>query len=59
MGSVRMHPQVLNVLSGSMTVGPFLVIFGRLCSLEEVPEDGKNEDVTSVFKKGKKEDLGK
>lgn len=59
MGSDRMHLQVLNVLAGSMTAGPFLVIFGRLCSLEEVPEDGKKENVTPVFKKGKKEDLGK
>lgn len=54
-----MQPQVLNVLTCSMTVGPLLVIFGRLCSLEEVPEDGKKENVISVFKKGKKGDLGK
>lgn len=50
MGSDGMYPQVLNALAGSMTVRPLLVIFGRLCSLEEVPEDGKKENIIPVFK---------
>ena len=58
MGSDGMHPQVLRELAGSI-VGPLLLIFGRLWSSGEVPEDGRKGSVTSVFKKGKKEDLGK
>lgn len=57
MGSDGIHPQVLRELAGSI-VGPLLLIVGRLWSSGKVPEDGR-KDVTSVFKKGKKEDLEK
>lgn len=58
MGSDGMHPQVLRVLAGRI-VEPLLLMFGRLWSSREVPKDGRKGSVTSVFKKGRKEDQGK
>jgi len=38
---------------------PLLVIFDQSWQWEEVPEDWRKKNVTSVFKKDKKEDPGK
>lgn len=37
---------------------PLLIIFESSCLLVKVPEEGKKADVTVVFRKDKKEDLG-
>lgn len=43
----------------SSIVGPLLLIFRGLWSSKEVPEDRRKESATSVFKKGKKDNLRK
>jgi len=35
-----------------------LIVFERACQLVEITEDWKGANVTLVFKKGKKEDVG-
>lgn len=37
---------------------PLLIIFERLWQLVKVSEEGKKANVSSIFKKGKKKDLG-
>uniref|UniRef100_A0A8B9V0B7 Reverse transcriptase domain-containing protein n=1 Tax=Anas zonorhyncha TaxID=75864 RepID=A0A8B9V0B7_9AVES len=53
-----MHPRVLRELA-EVIAEPLSVIFERSWRTGEVPEDWRIAIVTPVFKKGKKEDLGK
>ncbi|XP_064918707.1 ubiquitin-conjugating enzyme E2 K isoform X1 [Columba livia] len=57
MGPDGMHPQVLRELA-EVIAGPLSIIFAKPWEAGEVPEDWRKADVTPVFKKGKKEDLG-
>lgn len=50
-----MHAEVLRELA-DIIARPLSMIFDQSQWLGEVPEDGRKENVTSVFKKGKKED---
>jgi len=56
MGPDGMYPQVLRELADAITK-PLSIIFERSWRTE-VPEDWRKANVTSVFKKGKKEDPG-
>jgi len=52
-----MHPRVLRELA-DVIAEPLSIIFERSWRTGEVPEDWRKANVTSVFKKGKKEDPG-
>ncbi len=54
MGLDEMHPCVLS----EVTARPLCIIFERSWRMGEVPEDWRKNDITPVFKKGKKEDPG-
>lgn len=56
-GPDGMHPQVLKELAEVFAM-PLSIIFGKLWGMGEVLEDWRKANVTPVFKKGKKEDLG-
>uniref|UniRef100_A0A8C3C0J2 Reverse transcriptase domain-containing protein n=1 Tax=Cairina moschata TaxID=8855 RepID=A0A8C3C0J2_CAIMO len=58
MGPDGMHSRVLRELA-EVIVKPLSIIFERFWRKGEVPEDWRIANVTLVFKKGKKEDLGK
>ena len=57
MGPDGVHPRVLRELA-EVVAEPLSVIFQRSWRTGEVPEDWITANVTPVFKKGKKEDLG-
>jgi len=57
LGPDGMHPWVLRELA-DFVAEPLSIIFERSWRTGEVPEDGRKANVTPVFKKGKKEDLG-
>ena len=57
MGPDGMHPRVLRELA-EVTAEPLSVIFDRPWRLGEVPEDWRIANVSPVFRKGKKEDVG-
>ena len=57
-GPDGMCPRVLRELA-EMISEPLSIIFDRSWRTGEVPEDWRIASVTSVFKKGKKEDVGK
>jgi len=57
MGPDGMHPRVLRELV-DVIAEPLSIIFERSWRTGEVPEDWRKANVTPVFKKGKKEDLG-
>ncbi|PKU35694.1 rna-directed dna polymerase from mobile element jockey- hypothetical protein [Limosa lapponica baueri] len=57
MGPDGMHPRVLRELAEVIT-GPLSVVFERSWRTGEVPEDWRKANITPVFKKGKKEELG-
>jgi len=57
MGPDGMHPQVLRELA-DVIAEPLFIISERSWRTGEVPEDWRRANVTSLFKKGKKEDPG-
>jgi len=52
-----MHPRVLRELA-DIIAEPLSIIFERSWRTGEVPEDWRKTNVTTIFKKGKKEDPG-
>lgn len=57
MGSDGVHPWVLRELR-EVIARPPSIIFGKSWGMGEVPEGWRKANVTPVFRKGKKEDLG-
>ncbi|GAB0183845.1 mitochondrial enolase superfamily member 1 [Grus japonensis] len=57
MGPDEMHPQVLRKLVDEVAK-PLSIILKKLWQSSEVPTDWKRGNITSIFKKGKTEDLG-
>ncbi|KFP08206.1 RNA-directed DNA polymerase from mobile element jockey, partial [Calypte anna] len=57
MGPDGMHPRVLRELA-EVIARPLSIIFSKSWVTGEVPEDWRIANVTPVYKKGKKEDLG-
>ena len=57
MGPIGMHPSGLRELA-EVIAELLSIIFWRSWRMGEVPEDWRIANVTPVFKKGKKEDLG-
>jgi len=57
MGPNGMHPRVLRELA-DVIAEPLSIISERSWRTGEVPEDWRKDDVTPIFKKGKKEDPG-
>ena len=57
MGPDGIHQSMLRELA-KVTAEPLSVIFDRPWRLGEVPEDWRIANVTPVFRKGKKEDVG-
>ncbi|KFV58883.1 hypothetical protein N341_00618, partial [Tyto alba] len=57
MGLDEMYPQVLRELAGEVAK-PLSITFEKLWQSREVPTDWKRENITPIFKKGKKEDMG-
>lgn len=58
MGADQIHPQVLRKMA-NVIAKPHSIIFKRSWSAGDLPEDWWKTNVTSVFRKGEKEDPGK
>jgi len=57
MGLDEVHPWVLRQLAGEVAK-PLSIIFEKLWQSREAPTDWKGGNITPIFKKGKREDLG-
>ena len=57
MGMDGLHPRVMRELAG-VIAEPLSAIYQRSWLSGEVPEDWRLADVTPIYKKGHKEDLG-
>ncbi|KFP44593.1 hypothetical protein N324_03627, partial [Chlamydotis macqueenii] len=57
MGHDEMHPQVLREPVNEVTK-PLSIIFEKLWQSSEVPTDWRRGNISPIFKKGNKEDLG-
>ncbi|KFQ04973.1 RNA-directed DNA polymerase from mobile element jockey, partial [Leptosomus discolor] len=57
MGPDEIHPQVPRELADQVA-RPLSIIFGKPWQSGEVPTDWKRGNITSIFKRGKKEDPG-
>ncbi|KAJ7425171.1 rna-directed dna polymerase from mobile element jockey-like [Pitangus sulphuratus] len=57
MDTDRMHPWVLRELADVVAL-PFFIIFEKSWRAGGVPDEWRKKNVTPIFKKGKKEDLG-
>ena len=57
MGPDGIHPRVLRELA-DVTAGPLSIIYQRSWSSGEVSDDWRLANVTHIYKKGHKEDMG-